>query len=211
MEIQWTRMAGQWPVEASPLVADFSHSGKAEILVLNRGGQLLLWAADGTAIGSGQDGLVAQLPVGRWTTAPTLVDAPAGARLLAASVEGLVVGLDQKFQVLWEYKLPGETSWGRATPAPLTTSAGPAFAFGDGAGVATCLTVAGKVVWTNALGTGPIKAAPRQFPRAQEDEDAFGRRGFDFVLPGCKRKHSLAAGSGRGDTDYAGSGEAACG
>jgi hypothetical protein len=171
MEIQWTRMAGQWPVEASPLVADFSHSGKAEILVLNRGGQLLLWAADGTAIGSGQDGLVAQLPAGRWTTAPTLVEAPTGARLLAASVEGLVVGLDQKFQVLWEYKLPGETSWGRAFPAPLTTSAGPAFAFGDSSGVATCLTAAGKVVWTNALGAGPIKAAPRQFPRAQKDEE----------------------------------------
>ena len=51
MEIQWTRMAGQWPVEASALVADFSHAGKAEILVLNRGGQLMLWAADGTAVG----------------------------------------------------------------------------------------------------------------------------------------------------------------
>ena len=169
MEIQWTRMAGQWPVEASPLVADFSRSGKPEILVLNRGGQVMLWAADGTAVGAGQDGLVAQLPTGRWTTAPTLIEAPAGMRLLAASVEGLVVGLDQKFQVLWQHKLPGETSWGRATPAPLTTSAGPAFAFGDGSGVATCLTAAGKVVWTNALGAGPIKAVLRQFARDQED------------------------------------------
>ena len=74
MEIQWTRMAGQWPVEASPLVADFtdfSGSGKSQILVLNRGGQLMLWAADGAAAGAGQDGLVAQLPAGRWTTAPT--------------------------------------------------------------------------------------------------------------------------------------------
>ncbi len=135
MEIQWTRMAGQWPVEASALVADFSHSGKAEILVLNRGGQVLLWATDSTAIGPGQDGLVAQLPAGRWTTAPTLVEAPEGARLLAASVAGLVVGLDQKFQVLWQYKLPGETGWGRAIPAPLTTSAGAAFPLGAGAGV----------------------------------------------------------------------------
>src|ERR1017187_2407694 len=171
MEIQWTRMAGQWPVEASPLAADLSRSGKADILVLNRGGQLMLWAADGTAVGSGQDGLVAQLPAGRWTTAPTLVDAPTGVRLLAASVEGLVVGLDQRFQVLWQHKLPGETSWGRATPAPLTTSAGPAFAFGDSSGTATCLTAAGKVVWTNALGAGPIKAALRQVPREQKDEE----------------------------------------
>ena len=84
MEIQWTRMAGQWPVEASPLVADFSRSGIAEILVLNRGGQLMLWAADGTAVGLGQDGLVSQLPAGRWTTAPALVNAPVGTRLLAA-------------------------------------------------------------------------------------------------------------------------------
>jgi hypothetical protein len=111
IEIQWTRMAGQWPVEASPLVADLDGSGKAQILVLNRGGQLMLWAADSTAVGSGQDGLVAQLPPGRWTTAPIWVDAPADARLLAASVEGLVVALDQKFQVLWQHKLPGETSW----------------------------------------------------------------------------------------------------
>ena len=116
MEIQWTRMAGQWPVEASPLVADFSNSGNAQILVLNRGGQLMLWAADSSPVGAGQDGLVAQLPAGRWTTAPTLLDAPADARLLVASVEGLVVGLDQKFQVVWQHKLPGETSWGNATP-----------------------------------------------------------------------------------------------
>ena len=169
MDIQWTRMAGQWPVEASPLVADFSHSGKAGILVLNRGGQLMLWAADGTSVGSGQDGLVSQLPAGHWTTAPTLVDAPTKARLLAANVEGLVVGLDQSFQVLWQQQLPGETGWGRATPAPLTTTAGPAFAFGAGSGTVVCLTAEGKVVWTNALGAGPIKAAPRAVSRDQKD------------------------------------------
>lgn len=171
MEIQWTRMAGQWPVEASPLVADFSHSGKPEILILNRGGQLMLWAADGTAIGLGQDGLVAQLPAGRWTTVPTLVEAPAGARLLAASVEGLVVGLDAKFQLLWQHELAGETGWGRATPARLQTGLGPVFAFGDGAGAVTCFSPTGSVAWTNALGTGPIKAPLRGITRGQEDEE----------------------------------------
>ena len=173
MEIQWPRMAGQWPVEASPLVADFtdfSGSGKSQILVLNRGGQLMLWAADGAAAGAGQDGLVAQLPAGRWTTAPTLLDAPADARLLAASVEGLVVGLDQKFQVLWQHKLPGETSWGNAIPARLTAGVGTVFAFGDSSGTVTCLTGNGKVVWTNALGAGPIKAAPRQLLLNQKAE-----------------------------------------
>jgi hypothetical protein len=169
MEIQWTRMAGQWPVESSPLVADFNNSGKAQILILNRGGQLLLWAADGTAIGSGQDGLVAQLPAGRWTTAPTLLDAPADARLLAANVEGRVVGLDKAFRVLWQYKLPGETSWGNAAPTLLRNGLDYLFAFGDGSGVVTCLTSAGKVVWTNNLGAGPIKAAPRQASSDQGD------------------------------------------
>jgi PQQ-like domain/Domain of unknown function (DUF4091) len=170
MEIQWTRMAGQWPVEASPLAAAFTPSGKTEILILNRGGQLMLWAPDGTAIGSGQDGLVGQLPTGRWTTVPTLVDGGGEALLLAASVEGLVVGLDGKFRLLWQHKLPGETGWGRATPGRLRTSAGPAFAFGDGAGTVTCLTRTGNVVWTNALGAGPIKAPPRQVSRNQGEE-----------------------------------------
>ena len=56
MEIPWTRMAGQTLVEASPLGGRFSRGSQAEMLVLNQGGQLLLWAADGTAIGPGQDG-----------------------------------------------------------------------------------------------------------------------------------------------------------
>jgi hypothetical protein len=177
MEIQWTRMAGQWPVEASPLVADFTHSGKTEILILNRGGQVLLWAPDGAATGSGQDGLVVQLPAGRWTTTPTLVDGAGDTLLLAASVEGAVVGLDRKFQLLWHHKLPGETGWGRATPAPLTTSAGPAFAFGDGAGTLTCLTPTGKLIWTNALRAGPIKVPPRQIFRNQREEGLLAAAG----------------------------------
>jgi hypothetical protein len=170
MEIRWTRMAGQWPVEASPVVADFGNSGKTQILVLNRGGQLMLWGADGTAVGTGQDGLVTQLPPGRWTTAPTLANTPTGAHLLVASVEGLVVSLDQRFQLLWRHKLPGETSWGNATPARLNSDAGPALAFGDSSGTVTCLTSEGKVVWTNALGFGPLKSAPRQLPGDQKDQ-----------------------------------------
>src|SRR5260370_515245 len=85
MEIQWKGMGGQWPVEAWPIVGDFTGSGKSEILVLNRGGQLMLWAGDGAAIGPGQDGTVMQLPPGRWTTAPTLLDTTNGTRLLVAN------------------------------------------------------------------------------------------------------------------------------
>lgn len=161
MEIQWTRMAGQTPVEASPLVGQFSGDGKTEILVLNQGGQLLLWAADGTANGPGQDGLVAQLPEGRWTTAPTLVDAATGTRLVLASVKGLVVGLDQKFQPRWQHQLHGETAWGRAVPAVLRAGSGSTLVFNDLSGTVTCLSSNGQVVWTNALAAGPCKAPPQ--------------------------------------------------
>ncbi len=170
-------MTGQWPVEASPVVADLSHSGRPEILVLNRGGQLMLWAADGTAIAPGQDGLVRQLPAGRWTTAPTLVETPEGARLLAASVEGLVVGLDAKFELLWRHQLAGETGWGRAMPARLRIKDGSAFVFGDATGTVTCLKPTGVVLWTNALGAGPIKAPLLQIAFNPADEGVLAAAG----------------------------------
>jgi PQQ-like domain/Glycoside hydrolase 123, catalytic domain len=173
MEIKWTRMAGQWPVECSPLVAKFDQTGNNEILVLNRGGQLLLWSPNGSAVGTGQDGLVAQLPEGRWTTTPTLLEPGEGARLIVANVEGLVVGLDQRFQLLWQHKLAGETGWENATPARLQTSSGPGFAFGDGAGTVTCFTSAGRVLWTNSLGVGPIKVPPQRIASSQGDEGLF--------------------------------------
>jgi len=157
MEIQWTRMAGQWPVEASPLVGRFTSSDEAQILVVNRGGQVLLWSADGKPVGDGQDGDVCQLPTNRWTTAPTRVEAEPGARFVVASVEGLVVGLDAKFQKLWQHKLSGETSWGRAMPAVIRSG----FVFTDQSGAATCLNGKGEVVWTNHFGLGPCKAPPR--------------------------------------------------
>lgn len=161
MDIRWTRMAGQWPVEASPLVGKFSDSGQQEILVGNRGGQLLLWSPDGKAIGPGQDGAVAQLPQGQWTTAPTLLDGHASTRFLVASVEGLVVGLDAKFKLLWQHKLPGQTVWGRALPAIVGKASGPVFIFNDLSGTATCMSPGGEVLWTNALGGGPCQSPPQ--------------------------------------------------
>jgi len=156
MEIQWTRMAGQWPVEASPLVGHFTNPNEPQILVVNRGGQVLLWPADGKAIGDGQDGIVCQLPTNRWTTVPTRVDGDSGTRLMVASVEGLVVGLDERFRLLWQYKLPGEAGWGRAMPAVLRSG----YVFADSSGTATCLNGKGEVVWTNHFGLGPCKAPP---------------------------------------------------
>ena len=102
MEIQWTRMAGQWPVEASPVTLKSLAGDHDELLILNRGGQILLWTADGQPIGPGQDGMAAQLPEGSWTTSPTLVDPASGTHLVVASTEGLVVGLDRQFRKQWE-------------------------------------------------------------------------------------------------------------
>lgn len=161
MDIQWTRMAGQTPLEASPLVGKFTSSGKDEILALNQGGQLLLWTSDGKAIGSGQDGLVAQMPEGKWTTAPTLLRNTSDNRFVLTSVKGLVVCLDRDFHPLWQYQLPGETPWGRAMPAVLKTATGPLMVFSDSSGTSTCLSLDGKAAWTNALAAGPCKAPPQ--------------------------------------------------
>src|SRR6266404_621680 len=170
MDIQWTRMAGQWPVEASPVVIQSDNSTNQDIVILNRGGQLLLWAADGTTIGPGQDGLIAQLPEGRWTTAPTLIKSPSGAHFVVTSVEGLVLCLDRKFQTVWQHRLSGETVWGRGLPAMLKTAGGPAMVFTDGSGTATCLRMDGSLAWTNALAAGPSKAPGQVItPNATED------------------------------------------
>jgi len=164
MEIRWTRMAGQWPVEASPLVGRFTSGDESQILLLNRGGQVLLWSADGKQIGEGQDGAVCQLPTNRWATVPTRVADQTGVEFVVASVEGLIVGLDGKFRQLWQYKLPGETSWGRAMPAMVASG----FVFTDQSGAATCLNGKGEVVWTNNLGLGPCKAPPRSWDVGKE-------------------------------------------
>ena len=181
MDIQWTRMAGQWPVEASPVVTTAATGGPANILVLNRGGQLLLWAPDGTAIGSGQDGLVAQLPEGRWTTAPSWMAGAGGAVWLVTSVEGLVMALGEKFQPVWQHKLTGETPWGRSTSERLDTGAGAVYVLGDASGTVTCLSGAGKVVWTNALGAGPIKVPPRRIAGKAGDAGVLVGAGSNLV------------------------------
>jgi hypothetical protein len=152
MEIRWTRMVGQWPVEASPVTKD------GDILILNRGGQLLLLSADGERRGSGQDGTVSQLPEGRWTTSPMILETTSGKRIIVVSVEGRVVALDGSFQKVWEYRLPGETPWGRAIPCILKSDTDPVLVFSDASGTVTCLRTDGTLNWTNALGSGACKA-----------------------------------------------------
>jgi hypothetical protein len=165
MEIEWVRMTGHWPVETSPLVADVDGDGRSEILAVNRGGQVMLWALDGTAIGKGEDGTVAQLPQGKWTTTPTLADASSPARLLLCSVEGLVVALDREFRVAWQRRLPGKTTWGRAIPARIETNKGAAWCFGDESGTVTCLAADGNVVWTRKPEKGRCRAPLQSYVR----------------------------------------------
>ena len=151
MQIEWRRMTGQWAVETSPVVTDIDKDGSNEILCINRGGQLLLWNLDGTAIGEGQDGFVAQLPEGRWTTTPTIVDSPQKIRIVLCSVEGLIIGLDENYKSLWQYQLGGETTWGRAIPAVLQDDSAIRLYFGDHSGSVTCLDFNGNKVWAKSL------------------------------------------------------------
>jgi outer membrane protein assembly factor BamB len=160
-EIVWTRMTGQMPVEAAPLVADFDRNGEKEILLLNRAGQLMLWKLDGTPAGSGQDGTIAQLPKGRWTSTPSLIPSPMGARVLTVSVEGLVIALDTSFKILWSHQLPGETLWGKTMPALLDTGAGKLACYGDVSGTLTCLEANGRVAWTRKFAERPFRTPPQ--------------------------------------------------
>ena len=156
-EIRWTRMTGQFPVESAPLVADLNGDGRAELLLLNRGGQLLLWSAEGEALGSGQDGAVAQLPKGRWTSTPAQCEG----RLLAVSVEGLVVALDEKYKIVWQHALAGETTWAKTVPAMLETAAGLAACYGDSSGAVTCLNREGRVALSLKLAGRPLRVPPQ--------------------------------------------------
>ena len=168
MEIVWTRMTGQWPSETAPLVADVNGDGSSEILILNRGGQLLLWSTSGAPIGSGDDGAVTTLPEGRWTTTPTLAATRDGVRVLACSVEGLVVCLDADFRVLWQRQLPHGTQWGRAIPSSVATASGAAYCYGDQSGTLTCFGTDGTPVWTAELGTGACMAPLMSMPSSPD-------------------------------------------
>lgn len=154
-------MTGQTPVEAAPLVADLNHDGENELLLVNRGGQLMLWKLDGTPVGSGQDGAIAQLPKGTWTSTPALIQSPAGLRILTVSIEGLVTALDAGFKVVWSYQLSGETLWGKTTPALLEGAQGKLACYGDSSGTLTCLEANGCVAWMRKFAERPFNTPPQ--------------------------------------------------
>ena len=158
MELVWTRPAAQYRSEATPLVADFDDDGAPEILLVNLGGQVLLWEADGTPIGTGQDGMIAQLPEGRWTSQPVQLFRPEGPLVVFGSVEGNLVALDSAWAVAWQHALGAETTWSRAVPAVVDAGDKTLVVIGDASGKITALDAQGAVAWSTALEGGPSRA-----------------------------------------------------
>ncbi len=158
MELAWTRPAAQYRTEATPLVADLDDDGAVEVLSVNLGGQVLLWEADGTPMGAGQDGMVAQLPEGRWTSQPVQLFRPEGPLVVFGSVEGNLVALDSAWEVVWQHALGAETTWSRAVPAVVEEGGKTLVVIGDASGKITALDATGAVAWSTALESGPSRA-----------------------------------------------------
>jgi outer membrane protein assembly factor BamB len=158
MELAWTRPAAQFRTEATPLVADLDDDGAVEVLSVNLGGQVLLWEADGTPIGTGQDGMIAQLPEGRWTSQPVQLFRPEGPLFVFGSVEGNLVALDSAWAVAWQHALGAETTWSRAVPAVVDAGGKTLVVIGDASGKITALDATGAVAWSTALEGGPSRA-----------------------------------------------------
>jgi outer membrane protein assembly factor BamB len=166
MELVWTKPAGQFRAEATPLVEDLDGDGAVEILSVNLGGQVLLWEVDGTPVGAGQDGMVAQLPEGRWTSAPVLVDGASGLCVVFGSVEGNLIALDGAWAVAWQHALGAETTWSRAVPAVAVANGKTLLCVGDASGKVTALDAAGAVAWSTPLEGGPCRAMVQTYTDA---------------------------------------------
>ena len=157
MEIAWTRTTGQYPVECTPVRVQMD--GENVIVLLNRGGQLMAWNADGSDRGEGQDGTVAQLPEGFWSSTPLVTPKGDGPYVVACSGEGLVVALDRAFHPMWQVELPGETVYGEAIPVrfPNQYQGGPGFCISDKTGTVTCVNVDGSIRWQKELNYGSCR------------------------------------------------------
>ena len=181
MDLEWTRMTGQYPVDANLLVLDIDGDGQDEILAVNLGGQVMLWNGAGEAKGPGQDGTIAQLPEGRWTTAPVFLDAQAGPAFVFVSVEGLVVATGRDVSILWQYQLPGETSWSRALPTPIRLAEATALCIADNSGTVSCLNLEGTLLWSKHLGNEPCRTVLRAYASGEECESILVPSGDTIV------------------------------
>lgn len=175
MERTWTRMTGQYRVEATPLVEDLEGDGSLEIVVVNVEGQVLCWKTDGTPLGSGPDGQVAQLPQGRWTSKPLRW----GERLLFGSVEGVLVALDLKFQPAWQLALGAETTWSRGVPVKTKANGG------DGSELMALGDSSGKITLINYAGAAAAVLDPKSGPCRTLVQTCSGSEGQTLLLAAC--------------------------
>lgn len=182
MEIAWTRMTGQWPIESSPVVTDFDNNGSPEVLAVNRGGQILLWDSQGDPLARDEARTVGQLPEGLWSSSPTILPSQPSLRLCACSTEGKVVGLDSDFEPIWEYTLPGKTTFGRARPVLWESGSEVGICFGDHSGTVTCLNPSGEEIWSTDLGDAPCLAPLGVLPREGENDALLVPAGSDLCL-----------------------------
>lgn len=157
-DIVWTKTTGQYPVECTPVLGSFND--RPALIAVSRGGEVMAWGLDGSDLGNEEDGRVAQLPKGVWSSSPAVIPAEQGGGIVVCNTKGLVVALDASFQPRWEYQLPGETSFSCAAPArvSLPGRVDPAFLLSDQSGNVTCLDLAGRPVWQTQLGTGECDA-----------------------------------------------------
>jgi hypothetical protein len=171
-ELVWTRSTGEHRVEGEPVVCDVDGDGVMEILAVNKFGQVMVWRQDGSAVGPGQDGTVAQMvalmPEERWTSTPRITTTRDNQRryVFVSVFKGSVVALDQDFREAWRYELEAATQWSRGTPAILQDSSGEnLLVMCDKTGLATALDVDGQKVWSVQLGKGPCAAPFQTFER----------------------------------------------
>lgn len=157
MELVWSRGTGQYRCEATPSIVDIDGDGDKELLTVNVGGQVMLWNLDGSEASDGQDGAIAELPKGEWSSMPLVIDSRGGLRIVFGNTSGLFVCTNTAFVTQWTYQTPGKTQWSRAVPAVLTTSAGTWFVIGDLSGTVTCLDMNGRVSWTREFNGSPIR------------------------------------------------------
>ena len=157
-EISWTRPTGQLPVECAAIL-DNRDATNPRLLAVNRVGQVILWnTVSGSAIGDGQDGTVATLPQGEWTSSPVeTIDNQGNARLIFVSNDGMIVSLSKDdWSQRWAIALGAKVTWARGTPCQVGEKS--VFAIGDLAGKLTTFTSEGEVI--SAVDLGAPCSAP---------------------------------------------------
>lgn len=164
MDLLWTRPTGQFPVEVAPLWTDLNGDARNELLILNRGGQILHWDDQGNPVGAGQDGCLHQLPEGVWASPLSRVRTHLGDLIITCNQDGLVVALSPSSEVAWTHQLAGKPQYGRAVPAIVDSASGTHLYYSDTAGHLTCLDLEGKARFDVDLGMGPCRTAPCLFP-----------------------------------------------